>query len=93
MILRFKKSPKAWPNYIIFGPQLIHYAFCGKNWSTSVIFKEILPEVDTRPIGENSPDPVTLLPTEQDKCVFSQINVVVTRALDSCRMSGVGGKG
>jgi hypothetical protein len=45
-------------------PQLVYYFHCGKNcskiWATFEIFQR-LPEVNNRPIGENSPNLVTLL--------------------------------
>jgi hypothetical protein len=39
---------------------IIHHFYCGKMWAISAIFKK-LPNVNNRPIGENSPNLVTLV--------------------------------
>jgi hypothetical protein len=72
ILIQWPVSDPGWPgdffgkmaqnvDKLIFLPKLIHYCVHGPNiWATSVILINI-PEVKSHPIGENSPNLVTLL--------------------------------
>jgi hypothetical protein len=61
-----KKSPNAYVAQLIFWQSLyVIYAYekrRTKMWATSAIYRKKLPTVNSRSLGENSPNLVTLIP-------------------------------